>query len=233
VKKRLRLDGVFGFFIYTSAFAFPGVFFRDLGCAYSDMAFKALGMALIFLGQLIRISSRGYKAEQSHNGSRLLAGGPYQLVRNPMFLGILLVGSGMGLMYFRWWPIAVFIAGFAIRYIPVIFREEEKLKSSFGSSYAAYCVGTKRLIPSLSRMLKEDIAQYLPIKARWVRREAGAMATVFFVVFTWGLRKDFRTAGIKALFQELGFFSVALLILVGIITYLLRRTRNYDAAHKD
>jgi hydrogenase maturation factor HypF (carbamoyltransferase family) len=78
-----------------------------------DDTMEIFGIALILLGQIFRVSGRGYKAEQSQQGQVLIEGGPYILVRNPMYLGILLIGLGIVLMLFNWWVICFFIIFFS------------------------------------------------------------------------------------------------------------------------
>jgi protein-S-isoprenylcysteine O-methyltransferase Ste14 len=109
VKKRLKVNGVImGFAALAIAF-FPRFFLRVYSGGIQEEILEAAGFALILLGQIIRVSARGYKAEHSQDSWALIQGGPYQVVRNPMYLGIFLIGLGVVLAIFRWWAAAVFI----------------------------------------------------------------------------------------------------------------------------
>ncbi|MBM3243381.1 MAG: hypothetical protein FJZ12_00890 [Candidatus Omnitrophica bacterium] len=80
----------------------PGIFFRRPNHNFMNIISEIFGFSFVLLGQLIRISARGLKAENSQNGNRLIKKGPYSLVRNPMYLGIVLISLGVVLILFKW-----------------------------------------------------------------------------------------------------------------------------------
>jgi protein-S-isoprenylcysteine O-methyltransferase Ste14 len=83
---------------------------------------------------------------------RLVADGPYRYVRNPLYLGILLLSVGMGLMASRlgWF---VLIAANAMFYLRLALREEAALTETQGESYLAYKRAVPRIVPSLTPRL--------------------------------------------------------------------------------
>jgi protein-S-isoprenylcysteine O-methyltransferase Ste14 len=81
--------------------------------------------------------------------SRLVADGPYRYVRNPLYLGNILLAIGMGLMASRL-GFAVIVLGNAAFVFRLILREEVELEASQGEAYRAYCRAVPRLIPALS-----------------------------------------------------------------------------------
>ena len=96
MKKRLKINGIIIFFIVLLIAFSPGIFFRkEIVPTYWDEIAEIFGIAVILLGQIIRVSGRGYKAEKSKNGRALIQDGPYAISRNPMYLGILLIGIGI------------------------------------------------------------------------------------------------------------------------------------------
>ncbi len=149
---------------------FPSFFFRHQRLGSLEEIAEIFGIALILFGQLIRTSARGYKSEQSQNGHALIQGGPYSLVRNPMYLGILLIGLGIALMLFQWWAMAVFLIVFIVRYLLLIFKEEKKLLEVFSGQYKIYQGKVPRLIPPLTMLLQADISEYLPLKLSWLKK---------------------------------------------------------------
>jgi protein-S-isoprenylcysteine O-methyltransferase Ste14 len=80
--------------------------------------------------------------------SRLVADGPYRFVRNPLYLGNILLALGMGLMASRI-GLAVLVIGNGIFVYRLIFREEAEFEATQGDSYRAYCAAVPRLIPAL------------------------------------------------------------------------------------
>jgi protein-S-isoprenylcysteine O-methyltransferase Ste14 len=81
----------------------------------------------------------------------LVARGTYKLVRNPMYLGLVLILLGESLLFTSWWLVgyaAVFWAGV---HLMVILYEERALAKQLGASYAQYCKVVPRWIPRLHR----------------------------------------------------------------------------------
>lgn len=175
---------------------FPAVFFHQGKMPAVNAALGVVGIAFILLGQIIRVSSRGYKSEHSHNGNALIQGGPYALVRNPMYLGILFIGFGIVAMLFKWWVAGIFLAVFIIRYILLIFKEEEKLKAAFPREYPEYRKRVPRLLPSLPVLLQKDIRAILPLKLSWVRKEIGSILAVLILVLLAASWQEIKSRGL-------------------------------------
>jgi len=196
---------------------FPKIFFRSYSGGLKEQGLEILGFALILLGQTIRVSARGYKAENSQDSRALIQGGPYQVVRNPMYLGIFLIGLGVVLAVFKWWAIAIFVIVFIIRYILLIYKEEAKLRSMFPDTYPQYCQKVPRIFPNLSGMIKLDIIEYLPLKISWFWKEIGSMIALLSLVLLIEAWVKITQAGFKAFFVQ----SVWLLLTVGIFMALV------------
>jgi len=74
VKKRLKVNGVImGFAALAIAF-FPRFFLRVYSGSIQEDILEALGFAFILLGQIIRVSARGYKAEHSQDSRGINSG---------------------------------------------------------------------------------------------------------------------------------------------------------------
>ena len=63
--------------------------------------------------------------------------GPYAYVRNPLYLGTLLVAAGLAIAARRWLLAALFAIVFRLIYLPAIELEEEHLRNLF-PNFAAY-----------------------------------------------------------------------------------------------
>ena len=188
MKRRLKLNGVLIFIAVVLVAIFPHIFLRRYSFALTAQAVRISGFSLVLLGQLLRVSARGHKAENSGNGSQLIQTGPYALSRNPMYLGILLIGLGIGLALFKYWVILVFLAIFFARYVKLAFAEEKKLLGVFGNAYADYCRQVPRFLPRMKLSFAKDIRAVLPLKRPWLYKEIGAiiatlLAAAFFMVW--------------------------------------------------
>ena len=172
----------------TLVIIFRNIFFRQNNPGLLENSLRITGLFSLFLGQLIRVSARGYKAEHSKNSHALIEGGPYQVARNPMYLGILLIGFGVVLLLFNWWVVLLFLLVFAARYFPLILSEEKKLQNMFPGTYAAYCQRVPRIVPRLSSLIKTSVKEYFPIKAAWFKKELNSIIPLLILIalfFIW------------------------------------------------
>ncbi len=224
MKKRLKVNGVIIFLAVVLLAVFPAVFIRQSQINWLDEFAEIAGIALILLGQLVRVSARGYKAEHSSDGASLIQGGPYALVRNPMYLGILLIGAGSVFMLFKLCVAVIFLAFFAGRYFLLIFKEEQKLRGMFKQEYTDYCLAVPRLFPSLYRLGSGEISAFLPMKTAWIKKEIGSIVAVIATTLLIESWEDIRQEGIRAYFGE----AQAIVIVFGLfwvfVWYLNRKT---------
>jgi protein-S-isoprenylcysteine O-methyltransferase Ste14 len=79
--------------------------------------------------------------------SRLVADGPYRFVRNPLYLGNIMIAFAMGLMA-SCLGLAVLVIGNTIFVYRLMLREEAELEAIRGDTYRAYCAAVPRLIPA-------------------------------------------------------------------------------------
>jgi protein-S-isoprenylcysteine O-methyltransferase Ste14 len=127
-----------------------------LGSSLPEIGGQVLGCVLLAIGGLLFLVSvlrfvregRGTLAPWDPP-RRLVVGGPYRYVRNPMISGVVLVLFGQALVllsrpHFLW---ALLFLGFNAIYIPLI--EEPMLARRFGSEYREYCRHVPRLVPRL------------------------------------------------------------------------------------
>ncbi|MCX5704077.1 MAG: isoprenylcysteine carboxylmethyltransferase family protein, partial [Candidatus Omnitrophica bacterium] len=202
MKKRLKINGLIMFIAVVAIVFFPAIFFRRSNSYLYDGIMEITGIVLILLGQLLRVSARGYKSEHSNNSRSLIQGGPYALVRNPMYLGILLIGLGIVAILFKWWVVGIFLLVFIIRYQLLIFKEEKKLAALFPGTYQDYQRSVPRILPSISMIAKKDVGEYLPLKLSWLKKEIGSVLTVLFITLVLESWEDVKAEGIRAYSKE-------------------------------
>jgi protein-S-isoprenylcysteine O-methyltransferase Ste14 len=75
----------------------------------------------------------------------LVTSGPYQLVRHPIYSGILLAGVGTAVALSWMWLIAMVLAGVYFVYSATV--EERYLTEQFPDTYSTYRRSTKMLVP--------------------------------------------------------------------------------------
>jgi protein-S-isoprenylcysteine O-methyltransferase Ste14 len=224
MKKRLKTNGFLIFLAVIMVVSLPDIFLRRPNPGYPDMLVKTFGFAFILLGQIFRVCGRGYKSEHSQNGHSLIQGGPYAFVRNPMYLGILLIGLGVVLMLFSWWVVAVFLLIFIWRYILLMLSEEKKLLSMFPAEYKSYQKTVPRLIPAVSAVFTKDITEYLPLKLSWLKKEIGSMLAVTLVALVFTAWQDLQSKNIRICLQDAAGFLTIVTIIASLVIYLIKRT---------
>lgn len=109
---------------------------------------EMLGFALLAAATLWRIWCHLFIAG-SKNGE-LASGGPYSVVRNPLYLGNLLGALGFGFAVEQPYLAVALGLTFALFYPAVVAREERQLARIFGERYRAYCAAVPRWIPAWS-----------------------------------------------------------------------------------
>lgn len=104
---------------------------------------------------------------------RLVADGPYRHLRNPLYLGMILMAVGIGLAASRSGFVLIVIAISFLQY-RLTRREERALEATQGGGYRSYLAAVPRMLPSLRPRLPASGA-----KAQWGQAFRGEL-------FMWG-----------------------------------------------
>jgi len=102
----------------------------------------AVGLPVALLGLLLRAWAAGHLEKNQ----RLAASGPYARVRNPLYLGTLIVAAGFAIASRQPLLALLFAAVFLLVYLPAIELEEQHLRKLF-PDYAAYAERVPLLWP--------------------------------------------------------------------------------------
>jgi protein-S-isoprenylcysteine O-methyltransferase Ste14 len=116
-----------------------------------DVKSLALGLPVSVLGLLLR----GWATGHVEKNIRLAESGPYAYLRNPLYLGTLLVAAGFVVASRRWWLAVLFGAVFVLIYLPAIELEEQHLRKLF-PSFAAYAERVPALWPALKPARRKE-----------------------------------------------------------------------------
>ena len=226
MKRRLKINGVIITLAVLLIAVFPNFFMPYNTADAWDEILDMFGITFIILGQIIRVSARGYKSEHSLQGAALIQGGTYSLVRNPMYLGIFLIGLGIVLTLFKWWVICLFLLVFITRYILLIFKEEKKLLAMFPGEYLDYQRKVPRILPSLATVLQRDINEYLPMKLPWLKKEIGSILAVLFFTLLMESWQDIQNEGWATYQEEALTIIITIILFIALLIYLSKRTES-------
>ncbi len=121
-----------------------------------------IGMLCIGLGELIRVQSVAFigsisRTRKSHTGDNLITGGPFGIVRNPLYVGNFFIVLGVCLYAGRAWLTILTVALFAVQYFYIVSYEESVLEEKFGEDYDSYRQRVPAWIPrALPRLVDMD-----------------------------------------------------------------------------
>jgi protein-S-isoprenylcysteine O-methyltransferase Ste14 len=147
--------------VYGSAFVFLWAWLATLVRRYDaglDIAMpsplRTLGVVLACGGAVIAASciavfaSRGEGTPAPFDAPRkFVATGPYRYVRNPMYVGAILVLVGSGFAILSPSIVLLGLAFWALTHVLVLFYEEPVLKAKFGDAYTQYKAEVNRWLP--------------------------------------------------------------------------------------
>jgi protein-S-isoprenylcysteine O-methyltransferase Ste14 len=105
------------------------------------------GGAALMVWALVYFRSWRFRATLD-KGHELATGGPFRILRHPIYMGLNLLALGTAL----WIPTAIVWAAFVLMAIGSDLRaraEETLLRQAFDSSYREYCARTRRFVPGI------------------------------------------------------------------------------------
>jgi protein-S-isoprenylcysteine O-methyltransferase Ste14 len=101
-----------------------------------------VGLPISVLGLWLRAWATGHLAKDQ----RLARTGPYAYIRNPLYIGTLIVAAGILIAARDVLLWIIFILAFSLIYLPVIELEEQHLREIF-PAYATYAAQVNRFLP--------------------------------------------------------------------------------------
>jgi protein-S-isoprenylcysteine O-methyltransferase Ste14 len=107
-----------------------------------------LGGILVFLGEVIRVWASGHLMR----AQELTTSGPYAYLRDPLYLGRLLLLVGFCIMAWgkAWIILIIGLGVFFFNYMPRKYRKEMgRLENLYGEEYRQYAAYARSLLPRL------------------------------------------------------------------------------------
>lgn len=116
--------------------------------------FFAFGALLTLLAALVRSWAEAYLHssivhDMNLHSDSLVADGPFRHLRNPLYLGTVLLAVGLGFLASRT-GFVILALGMTVFTYRLIFREEAVLLASQGESYRRFFASVPRFLPSLA-----------------------------------------------------------------------------------
>ena len=112
------------------------------------IAGAALAVAAVFLAIWAVATFRriGTTPNPAGGTTALASGGPYRFSRNPMYLGLVILTTGVALVFDSLWPLLMLPVVVLVIASKVIGPEERYLEAKFGEPYRAYKARVRRWV---------------------------------------------------------------------------------------
>lgn len=115
---------------------------------------NGISLLLVCMGLGLRAWAGGCAGAHTRRATieapRLVTGGPYAYVRNPIYLASIILGLGMVGLLGDPWMLALYVGVFVFLYSAIVPAEEAFLRRTFGAAFKAYCNAVPRILPRLS-----------------------------------------------------------------------------------
>ncbi len=185
-----------GFFFKYRSFTPIAWFVLLFFCRYrpsSDLHSWLPGILAMALGEGIRLWSVAVIGKESRTrGSgvaRMVTGGPYGYLRNPLYVGNLLIMLGATLISELVWLVPAAVVLFFVQYVPVVLWEQKILREHFGAAYDAYCREVPAWIPCFNSSYARKPVVYDWKGSFWSERST--FATMAAVLLAMWIKEDF------------------------------------------
>lgn len=158
------------------------------------------GFIIAVAGELIRLWGVSWAGSETRTtgtvgGTFLIISGPFAHVRNPLYVGNILMYFGLGVMSYALFPYLQIAAlfFFIFQYHYIVLEEENYLKVAFADEYQKYCEAVPRFCPRLSAYKNAGVQQPPFNFKAGLRSEKRTLQAFSFVTVTifllWFLRR--------------------------------------------
>ncbi len=159
-----------------------------------------IGFLIAISGEFIRLWGVSWAGSETRTtgsvgGTFLIISGPFSHVRNPLYVGNILMYFGLGIMSFSIFPYLQIIAliFFFIQYHYIIKEEENYLSKTYGEDYQNYLKNVPRIFPRIMPYKSDKVQQpsfNLKDGIRSEKRTLQAFTLVTLtIIFIWILRR--------------------------------------------
>lgn len=150
------------------------------------------GFVVAALGEIIRIWAVSYAGSETRTtegvgGTYLVTQGPYGVTRNPLYIGNILIYTGLGIMSYALFPyLQLFgLLFFTFQYYCIILAEEEFLAGKFLTKFETYKKNVNRFLPQFKELppeIKSDLSKDISKGLRSERRSLQAIIITSVII---------------------------------------------------
>jgi protein-S-isoprenylcysteine O-methyltransferase Ste14 len=187
------------FFKYRSYTPIPFIL-TMLFFGYPNIWSLIIGFIIALKGELIRLWGVSWAGSETRTtgrvgGTYLIISGPFAHLRNPLYLGNILMYTGLGIMSFALFPWlqVVGLVFFSVQYYFIVKEEEKYLEQTFGNEFEEYKKSVPRFIPGITKYKAGNVEQPKYDIKKGLESERRSLQAFSFVTITilllWFLRR--------------------------------------------
>jgi protein-S-isoprenylcysteine O-methyltransferase Ste14 len=147
------------------------------------------GFALAVFGESLRFWGVAYagsltRVTGSVGAPEVVVAGPFAYLRNPLYVGNILMYCGIGVMAnaLSPWLVVIALVYFVFQYAMIVSLEEEFLEKEFGDGYLEFKKNVPRFLPRLSAYQSPTQERQKPDWAEGLRSERRTLQALSTVV---------------------------------------------------
>jgi protein-S-isoprenylcysteine O-methyltransferase Ste14 len=132
----------------------------------STISTLVIGFGIAFIGELIRLWGVNWAGSETRTtsgagGTYLIIRGPFAYVRNPLYVGNVIIYLGLGIMSYAWFPYLQLVAVifFMVQYFFIVKEEEGYLLQKYGKEYEDYINHVPAYFPRITPYKNPKIEQ--------------------------------------------------------------------------
>jgi protein-S-isoprenylcysteine O-methyltransferase Ste14 len=176
----LRKLSAYRTFAYIPPFIFMMI--SSYGEIEHDYIIWPLGISIVLLGASVRVWSTKHIGRRivsmKKKGKMLVRTGPYAIVRNPLYIGNILIATGLSILSELIWLVPFLLIYFFLLNHFVVLYEEKKLLTRWGDEYQTYLNEVPRWVPRVRERhgIKGD-------GFTWTRAVKAEVPSLFVILF--------------------------------------------------
>jgi len=160
-----------------------------------------IGFIIAVVGEFVRFWGVSWAGSETRTtggvgGTFLVISGPFAYVRNPLYVGNILMYFGLGIMSMALFPYLQIVAiiFFIIQYNFIVKEEEGFLEKKFGDNYQKYLQNVPRFFPRVTKFKDNSIPQPNYKISAGLKSETRTLqafaAIVFLILIKWYLSSN-------------------------------------------
>ena len=194
------------------------------GSATLEGAVDVIAVLIALSGLALRTTVIGYAyikrggLDKKVYAKNLVTEGLFGICRNPLYVGNLLIYTGVFLMHGNPWVASIGIASFLFMYQCIVYAEEDYLQTKFGDGYKAYCADVSRWLPRSGKFAKATEGMAFSLN-RVIAKDYSTIASTLIGLLAVEIYERLAHSGHGG--AEL-LLPAALIVLIGVTAGVIR-----------